>query len=70
MEGERLITVADVAKRLSVDPETVRVWLRTGKIQGSRIGGKRAGWRVPESEVMRIVEQEKPPPRRGSTRLG
>ncbi len=55
MEGEQLLTVADVADRLRIDPETVRVWLRTGKLRGSRIGGKRAGWRIPESEVQRIA---------------
>ena len=55
MEGEQLLTVADVADRLRIDPETVRVWLRTGKLRGSRIGGKRAGWRVPASEVERVL---------------
>ena len=55
MEGEQLLTVADVADRLRIDPETVRVWLRTGKLRGSRIGGKRAGWRIPKSEVERLA---------------
>ena len=55
MDGERVLTVAEAAERLRVDPETVRVWLRTGKLGGTRIGGKRAGWRIPESEVERVL---------------
>jgi len=58
MEEDQLITVAEVAERLRIDPETVRVWLRNGKINGSRIGGKRAGWRIPESEVRRVMYGE------------
>lgn len=46
--------VEEVAERLRVNPETVRNWLRTGRIKGTRIGGKRAGWRIPVEEVERV----------------
>lgn len=55
MDDERLYTVSEVAARMRMDPETVRVWLRTGKLRGFRPGGKRLGWRIRESEVRRVV---------------
>jgi excisionase family DNA binding protein len=51
---EEYLTVAEVAGRLKVDPETVRVWLRAGKLQGTQLS-RAAGWRIPESEVERLL---------------
>lgn len=53
-DGE-LLKVDDVAARLKVNPETVRVWLRQGRLRGSRPGGTRMGWRVSESELRRFI---------------
>jgi excisionase family DNA binding protein len=50
-----MLRVSDVAKRLDINPETVRIWLRTGKLRGTRPGGDKMGWRIPESEVQRIL---------------
>ena len=55
MDDERFLTVPEVAERLRMNPETIRVWLRDGRLRGVRPGGKRAGWRIPESEVRRIL---------------
>ena len=55
MQGERLYNVKEVAERLRVNPETVRVWLRTGKLKGVLIGGRKSGYRIPESEVRRVL---------------
>jgi excisionase family DNA binding protein len=44
----------EVAKALRVNPETVRVWLRSGRLKGYRLGGKRAGWRIPAAELERF----------------
>jgi excisionase family DNA binding protein len=52
---EPLLTVAEVATQLRIDPETVRRWLRTGKLAGVRVGGARAGWRIPASALARFV---------------
>lgn len=50
---ETLYDVKQVAKMLSVDPETVRRWHREGKIRTVQIG---AGWiRIPESEIKKII---------------
>jgi excisionase family DNA binding protein len=49
-----LLTVQDVATRLKVNPETVRRWLRSGRIKGTLLGD-RAGWRIPASEIRRFL---------------
>ena len=57
MTDERWLTVEQTADRLQVSRWTVRNWLRKGRLRGSQIGGKRVGWRVPESEVSRILTE-------------
>lgn len=58
MEQERFLTVAEAAELLKINPETVRVWLRDGKMKGNKIGGRRIGYRIPESEVQRVLRGE------------
>lgn len=53
---ERLLTVAQVAEQLQVNPETVRRWLRSGKLRGISLGD-RAGYRIPERELRRFLEE-------------
>ena len=55
-----MLTVAEVAERLRINPETVRVWLRQGKMQGFLPGGDRMGYRIPESEVARVLRGDQP----------
>ncbi|MGI8475396.1 MAG: helix-turn-helix domain-containing protein [Thermomicrobiales bacterium] len=50
------LTTAEVAAKLRVNPETVKVWLRTGKLKGFVLSD-RAGWRVPRAEVELFVEE-------------
>lgn len=52
--ADELLTVQDVAKRLKVNPETVRRWLRSGSMKGTLLGD-RAGWRISSSEVNRYL---------------
>ena len=52
-EGQ-FLTVQDIADRLRVRDETVREWLRSGQISGYNFGG-RTGWRIPLSEVERLL---------------
>ena len=56
-----MLTVTEVAERLRVHPETVRIWLRQGKIKGTRLGGTKAGYRIPSSEVARVLHGEDRP---------
>jgi excisionase family DNA binding protein len=55
MDEDRLLTVSEVAERLRVYPETVRRWLRSGRLNGIRLGGTKLGYRIPESEVRRLL---------------
>jgi excisionase family DNA binding protein len=66
--NERLLTVREVAERLRSAPETVRRWLRQGKLRGFRPGGTKLGYRIPESELerfLRSAEGEGSAPTRG-----
>ena len=56
MNEQRLLTVREVAARMRSSPETVRRWLRQGKLRGFRPGGTRLGYRVPESELQRFIQ--------------
>jgi excisionase family DNA binding protein len=57
MEG--LLTVRQVAAVLNVHGETVRQWLRSGKLRGVKIGHR--SWRVPE-EALRDLGDTGPAP--------
>jgi excisionase family DNA binding protein len=73
MNEQRLLTVREVAERLRSSPETVRRWLRQGKLRGFRPGGTKLGYRVPESELQRCLrlaaqgEGKSPPTTNGGT---
>jgi excisionase family DNA binding protein len=70
MNEQRLLTVREVAERLRSSPETVRRWLRQGKLRGFRPGGTKLGYRVAESELQRFLRSaqgdESPPSGNGS----
>ena len=38
IDGEAYLPVAEVAKRLGLSQETIRRWLRLGKMPGRKIG--------------------------------
>jgi excisionase family DNA binding protein len=52
---DKLLRVADVAEQLSVAEETVRRWLRDGRLDGVRLS-RRAGWRIRQSSVDELLE--------------
>jgi excisionase family DNA binding protein len=56
--ADRHLTVPEVAEQLRVAEETVRRWLRIGKLKGKRLGGTKAGYRIPQSEVDRLLDVE------------
>ncbi len=55
MQSDPVLTVAEAAARLKISQETVRIWLRAGKLRGHRPGGDKIGWRIPASEVERVL---------------
>ena len=50
-----LLTVQQVADYLQIHPETVRKWLREGRLIGINLGGI-AGWRVHRDDLKRFVD--------------
>lgn len=50
-----MLTVRQVAERLQLNPETIRRWVRAKKLRGVSLGSDRAGFRIPESEVARLL---------------
>jgi excisionase family DNA binding protein len=56
--AERMLKVNEVADMVRVDPETVRRWLRAGELRGVRVGPGRGSYRIPESEVERMLTPE------------
>lgn len=49
--SERLLTVNEAAAALKLNPQTVREWLRSGKLRGLRTT-ENGRWRVPESALV------------------
>ncbi len=45
MAEEQLLTVEQVAERLSVHPDTIRKWIRHKELRAINLGG-RAGYRI------------------------
>lgn len=64
MTEERYLTVHEVATRVRVSEETVRRWLRSGRLHGIMPGGTKAGYRVRETELARFLS-EKPEANQG-----
>ena len=54
MSAEKLLTPEDAAKVLLVKPDTLRGWLRTGKLKGVRAGRL---WRVRESDLEAFLKE-------------
>lgn len=48
---EQLHTVEQVAQLLQLHPDTVRIWLRTGRLRGRKLGRV---WRVPDGELREL----------------
>lgn len=62
MPNEVLYTVDEIAAQLSVHPETVRNWIKTGQLVAVNLGGS-AGYRISESDLAEFLRK-----RRGTSR--
>ena len=58
MSREEYWTVAEVAARLKVDPETVRRWIRSGELKAVPLG-HRTGYRITESDLDAFIQSRK-----------
>lgn len=52
------MTVPEVAERLRLKPETIRRWIRRGKLRAFSVGSDRAGLRIRRSEVDRYLAKQ------------
>jgi excisionase family DNA binding protein len=57
------MTVDDVAARLGVGRRTVLGWLRDGSLNGVRLGGTRAGWRIRDGDLAQFIDDRATRPR-------
>jgi excisionase family DNA binding protein len=58
MERDGWTTVEEESARLRVHPETIRRWLKAGRIRGAKPGGTKAGWRIAPGEIDRVLRGE------------
>ena len=55
--GERWLTVVEIVEQLQVHEQTVRRWLREGRLPGRNLGG-RSGYRVRERDLEAFLQGE------------
>lgn len=53
---DRLFTVSEIAEYSRVDPESVRRWLRDGKLLGINLG-RGPGWRIRLGDLRVFIEE-------------
>ena len=53
-----LLTVEQVAERLQINEQTIRRWLRDGRLTGVPFGG-RTGWRVSEEDLQMFLDRRR-----------
>lgn len=53
---DRLLSVAEVSRLLSVTEPTVREWIKEGKLKAHRAGAR--FWRIRQSEVDRMLSEQ------------
>ena len=53
---DRLLSVAEVSRLLSVTEPTVRGWIKEGKLKAHRAGAR--FWRIRQSEVDRMLSEQ------------
>ena len=52
IQNEKLLTVRETAKILTLSPQTVRKWINSGKLQAVKIGKE---YRVKISEINEMI---------------
>jgi excisionase family DNA binding protein len=52
MAGTELITVSQAAEALSASTQTIRNWIRSGRLRGVRVGNR---FLIPDGEIERML---------------
>lgn len=55
MDLDYIFTIEDVAKKFTVNPETVRRWCREGKIKFIKLPGKKSKYRFSETGIREFI---------------
>ena len=53
-----MITVPEAAKRIGKDPETIRRWIRSGRLAARKVGTQHV---IEETDLVGLVEDEELP---------
>ena len=62
------LTPPQVARELSVSPDTVLGWIRTGQLKASQLGTNRRRYVITRLELDRFLERRQPETKRGRPR--
>lgn len=54
---EKLYTVYEVAKLIKCQPQTIRIWIKRGKLTAIKCNGSRK-WLIKESDLKAFIEGE------------
>ena len=57
MSDQQWLTVAQIAEQLQVHHETVRRWLRDGRLEGKNFGVK-SGYRIRRQDLERFLAED------------
>ncbi|GCE17665.1 helix-turn-helix domain-containing protein [Dictyobacter kobayashii] len=56
---ESMLTVKQIAKKMTVDEKTVRNWILKGDLQAFNIGGRRPEYRIKPSDFEDFLNRKK-----------
>lgn len=57
MQGDKMLTIEEVAERMRVNEKTVRNWITSGELPAFPIGKR--GYRISETDLRNFVEARK-----------
>lgn len=59
-----IYTVKQAAEQLSVDEETIKEWVRTGRLRGSKLSGSKT-LRISADDIMAFYDENATRPKKG-----
>jgi excisionase family DNA binding protein len=59
MTEDKLLTLEQVAEYLQVHRDTVYTLLRSGRLKGFQLGGRKASWRIGENDLRDFLNAQR-----------
>jgi excisionase family DNA binding protein len=59
MTEDRLLTLEQVAEYLQVHRDTVYTLLRSGRLKGFQLGGRKASWRIGQDDLREFLDAQR-----------